>query len=126
MAAIESEPDLLDLLYRAGEATSYAPGDVIFEEGDEPDGMFVLTSGTVVIEVGGREVERLSDRGIFGEMALIEVKPRSGTARAETACELAKVDARRFWFLVQETPYFAEIVMKVMASRLRRETSRPD
>jgi CRP-like cAMP-binding protein len=34
------------------------------------------------------------------------------------------IGRRRFWFLVQETPYFAEIVMRVMADRLRRETSR--
>ena len=36
---------------------------------------------------------------------------------------LVGIDKRRFWFLVQETPYFAEIVMRVMANRLRRETA---
>jgi CRP-like cAMP-binding protein len=41
---------------------------------------------------------------------------------AETDCELVAIDKRRFWFLVQETPYFAEIVMRVMADRLRRNT----
>jgi CRP-like cAMP-binding protein len=59
---------------------------------------------------------------MFGEMALIDREPRSATAVAETDCELVVIDKRRFWFLVQETPYFAEIVMRVMADRLRRNT----
>ena len=59
---------------------------------------------------------------MFGEMALIDREPRSATAIAETDCELVVIDKRRFWFLVQETPYFAEIVMRVMADRLRRNT----
>jgi CRP-like cAMP-binding protein len=42
---------------------------------------------------------------------------------AETDATVIGIDKRRFWFLVQETPYFAEIVMRVMAGRLRRETA---
>ena len=53
---------------------------------------------------------------------MIDREPRSATAVAETDCELVPIDKRRFWFLVQETPYFAEIVMRVMVDRLRRET----
>jgi CRP-like cAMP-binding protein len=69
-------------------------------------------------------LETLGPGGMFGEMAVIEREPRSGTAVAETDTALVGIDKRRFWFLVQETPYFAEIVMKVMAGRLRRETAR--
>jgi CRP-like cAMP-binding protein len=57
-------------------------------------------------------------------MAVIDREPRSASAVARSACGLVAIDKRRFWFLVQETPYFAEIVMRVMADRLRRETAR--
>ena len=57
-------------------------------------------------------------------MAVIEREPRSGTAVAETDTELVGIDKRRFWFLVQETPYFAEIVDARHGRRLRRETAR--
>ena len=120
MSVIESQDDLLELLFRAGEARTYEPGETIFAEGDEGDAVYVLRRGTVAIEVGGREVERLDERGIFGEMALIDAKPRSGTATAVTQAELARIEPRRFWFLVQETPYFARVVMRTMAQRLRR------
>jgi hypothetical protein len=32
------------------------------------------------------------------------------------------IDKRRFWFLVQQRPYFAELVMRTMADRPRRQT----
>jgi CRP/FNR family transcriptional regulator, cyclic AMP receptor protein len=69
---------------------------------------------------GGRQLESIGPGGIFGELALISLEPRSASAVADTDCELVAIEKRRFWFLVQETPYFAEIVMRVMADRLRR------
>jgi hypothetical protein len=32
------------------------------------------------------------------------------------------IDKRRFWFLVQQRPYFAELVLRTMADRPRRQT----
>jgi CRP/FNR family cyclic AMP-dependent transcriptional regulator len=76
----------------------------------------------VLLTAHGSPLETVGEGAIFGEMAVIDREPRSATAVAETDCELVAVDKRRFWFLVQETPYFAEIVMRVMADRLRRRT----
>ena len=58
--------------------------------------------------------------GLFGEMALIESQPRALTATVETDAELVEIPVRTFWVLVNETPYFAQLVMRVMAERLRR------
>ena len=88
--------------------------------------MYVVSSGSVTLSIGDRVVETVGPGGLFGEMALIDLEPRSASAVADTDCELVTIDKRRFWFLVQETPYFAEIVMRVMASRLRREDAKID
>jgi CRP-like cAMP-binding protein len=53
-------------------------------------------------------------------MALIDRSPRSADAVAKTDCTLAVVTQRRFTFLVQETPFFAVDIMRVLAERLRR------
>jgi CRP-like cAMP-binding protein len=53
-------------------------------------------------------------------MALIEDVPRSLTAVASSDLELFAIPARHFWVLVHDTPYFAQLVMSVMAQRLRR------
>ena len=70
-----------------------------------------------------RQLEEVGPGTIFGEMALIDLGPRSASAVAVTDCELVSIEKRRFWFLVQETPYFAETVMRVMAERLRRRAA---
>ena len=112
----------IGLLQRSGESEEFAAGTTVFIEGDPADRMYLVTSGNVSLSISGRVVETVGPGGLFGEMAVIEREPRSGTAVAETDTTLVGIDKRRFWFLVQETPYFAEIVMRVMAGRLRRET----
>lgn len=110
------------LLTESGEPESFAAGTTIFEQGDEGEILYIVREGAVSLSVDGRPLETVERGGMFGEMALIDREPRSATAVAETDCELVTIGKRRFWFLVQETPYFAEIVMRVMADRLRRNT----
>jgi CRP/FNR family transcriptional regulator, cyclic AMP receptor protein len=122
MSIVQTHDQYAALLQRAGDADTYAPAETIFREGDAADRMYVVKSGLVTLACDGRQLERVGPGGIFGEMALIDSAPRSASAIAETACELVPIETRRFWFLVHETPYFAQLVMRVMAERLRRET----
>lgn len=109
------------LLANAGfPPVTYKPGEIIFSAGDKGDKMYVIRTGEVEIERGGKIVETLSAGGIFGEMALIDGSPRAATARAKTACEVAPITEKSFLFLVHETPYFAIAVMRTLADRLRR------
>jgi CRP-like cAMP-binding protein len=94
-------------------------GTTLFEEGTPGTVMYVVRDGEVAIKVGGREVERVGAGGIVGEMALLDNAPRSAAAVAISRCEIVSIDQRRFLFLVQETPFFALEVMRIMANRLR-------
>jgi CRP-like cAMP-binding protein len=53
-------------------------------------------------------------------MAVVDGGARSATARAQTTCELAPIDQRMFALMVDDAPYFALNVMRVMPNRLRR------
>jgi CRP/FNR family transcriptional regulator, cyclic AMP receptor protein len=123
MTDVETQDRYLALLLRSGEPEEHAAGSVVFSEGDPADRMYVVQSGSVALSIGERVVETVAPGGLFGEIAVIDREPRSGSAVAESETVLVGIDKRRFWFLVQETPYFAEIVMRVMANRLRRETA---
>jgi CRP/FNR family transcriptional regulator, cyclic AMP receptor protein len=101
-----------------------APGDVIFRTGDPGDVMYLVKTGWVDIFLGSELLDSVGPGGIFGEMALIGDEPRSATAIARTDCTLTPIDSGRFEFLVQETPYFAVMVMRVLADRLRRRNER--
>ena len=102
----------------------FAAGEMIFGQGDLGDCMYFILSGSVAIRLNGVLLEELGEDQFFGEMALIDRQPRSADAVALTDCELEVVDERRFIFRVQEAPFFAIKVMRVMADRLRTANAR--
>ena len=96
-----------------------APGDFLFQEGDTSEKMYVLLEGEIEIFLGDFMLETAEADMVIGEMALIDDGPRTANAVAKTACRLAEIDRRRFYFLVQQHPHFATHVMKTLADRLR-------
>ncbi len=103
-----------------GEPEKFNAGETIFTEGQSGKHMYVVRSGAVDILINNRVVETIGPNGIFGEMAVVDGSARSGTARAQTTCELAPIDQRTFILMVDEAPYFALNVMRLMVHRLRR------
>ena len=99
-------------------------GTVIFEEGASGTEMFGVVEGEVEVRLPNGAVRKLGPDDTFGEMAIIDSSPRSGTAVAVADTKLAVIDRGKFLFLVQETPMFALQVMSSMAKRIRAtETS---
>lgn len=110
-----------ELFKDAQEYGSYAPGEAIFNEGQEGDSMYVVIEGQVQITSNGSIIDILSPGDIFGEMALIDNSPRSASARAYSHCKVVPVDQQLFTHHVKHTPLFAIHVMSVMAARMRRQ-----
>ena len=108
------------LIVRSGvETRSFRQGDAIFKEGDAASELFVIQSGSVEIRHGNRVLDTLGGNNIFGEMALIDGAPRSATAVAASDVTVVPVTEKQFLFLVSQTPFFALMVMRVLARRLR-------
>ena len=66
------------------ERKMYQDGDRIFKEGDEGLFAYLVQSGSVEIyrEQTGQVITTIGAGGIFGEMALIDGKPRAASARS--------------------------------------------
>ena len=111
-----------NFLKREKEIRPIEAGQPVFTEGDPGDAMFAVVEGEVDIVLRGQVLETVREGGIFGELALVDDQPRSASAIARTPCQVAVIDLRRFSVLVQQTPFFAVEVMRVMAARLRRKT----
>jgi len=109
-----------DLFSHETDPVRLAPGETLFRAGDPPDGMFVLLEGSLTVTVGDKVVENSARGAILGEMALIDQSPRGATVTAREASSLVKLDQRRFQYLIQQNPFFATHVMKVLADRLRQ------
>jgi CRP/FNR family cyclic AMP-dependent transcriptional regulator len=114
----------IDIFKNSTNTTEFAPGEVIFKEGESGEVMYAVVEGTVDIVLAGQTIEKVEAGGIIGELALVDNSPRGATAVAASAARLAPVDKRHFTFLVQEHPTFALQVMSVMAARLRQADQR--
>jgi CRP/FNR family cyclic AMP-dependent transcriptional regulator len=109
-----------DLLVEAGgPIIGFKAGDVIFREGDPARELLVIKSGTVQIRIRNRLIDTLGERSIFGEIALIDSRPRSATAVALTDTELIPLGDKGFSLLVAYNPTFALSVLRVSAKHLR-------
>ena len=107
-------------IFKAAKETRDLPaGTVIFEEGATGEEMFGVVAGKVELRMPDGRVFTLGPDESFGEMAVVDQSPRSGTAVAVEDTTLAVIDRRRFLFLVHETPTFALQVMGSLAERLR-------
>ncbi len=78
----------INFLASLSKEKKFAPGKVIFREGDPADEMYLVVDGRVMISKfipgAGDEALAFLDRGdYFGEMALIDRQPRSADAKAD-------------------------------------------
>ena len=96
-----------------------AAGEALFQAGDPGHRMYVLSTGSAEVRVNDRVVETLQHGSIVGEVSMVLPGPRSASVVAVTDCQFVAIDEKRFQFLVQQTPFFATQVMRVMAERLR-------
>lgn len=94
-------------------------GHKLFSQGDRPDNVYVLKSGTAHVVVDGRLVEVASRGTILGEMALIDHEPRAGSVLAISDCEFFVIGPDHFEGLIQKRPQFATYVMRVLVRRIR-------
>ena len=97
----------------------FKAGQVIFEEGQSGDLMFAVIEGEVEINRQNRVLETIPAGGVFGEMALVDHKPRAAAAVMRTDGRVAAITARRFQVLVSQNPYFALQMLQLMAERVR-------
>lgn len=109
----------MNLFRNASDSQSIPAGTVICRAGDPGDTMFSIIDGTVEILLDDKILETLAAGELFGEMSLIDKSPRSATARAKTDCKVVPIDEKRFLFMVQQHPFFALEVMRVLTTRIR-------
>jgi hypothetical protein len=102
----------------------FAAGGTIVEEGKTGAEMFIIEDGEVDIlrTYAGTEkvLSTLGPGDFFGEMSVLENRPRSATARARTACRLLPIDASTLDALLREHPEIAVRMLRKLSGRVRR------
>jgi CRP-like cAMP-binding protein len=105
----------------------YAARQTIFLKGDPGNSLFAVRSGSVQIVApslsGKRVVLNTIEAGqVFGEIALLDGRPRSAEATALTPCELLLLDRRDVLPFLEQHPRVAIQLLEILCERLRRTT----
>ena len=114
------EVDLVAFFKTSKNIQSFTRGEIIFREGDSGNCSYVLLEGKVDIQTNSQSIYTAEPGEILGIMSIVDESHRSATAIALEDCKLALLDKKEFLFLVQETPYFALDMMKMLAEWLRK------
>lgn len=114
----------LETISRILYVNTYHRGQLIFQEGEDGNALFVVLKGRVKVclyDEEGREyvLDVIGKDGFFGELALIDELPRSANAIAMEASDLLIVRRADFTKLLMENPSISVNILKVLAGRLR-------
>lgn len=97
-------------------------GTVLFRENEQGSEMFVIQSGAVRITKRIRGAERVvADLGageFFGEMAILNNKPRIATATVTEEAQLLVIDPKTFEAMIKANAEIATRMIKKLAKRL--------
>ena len=108
------------------EVRDYASGEKVFEEGSEGDYLFIVMKGKVKLEKGKTYITSFGAGTHFGEMALVDRLPRSGSATAEEDSRLLRIHRRDFYAIVRQEGGLSVRILwsfvQVLAERLRSTT----
>ncbi len=100
----------------------YPDGEVLAEQGEAGEEMFIIVSGEVRVLANGAEVARRGAGEVVGEMAIISQEPRMATLVAAGAVRVLSLDQASFEGLLRERPDVSLAVMRVLCGRLRQAT----
>lgn len=120
----ETDEAFLDSLAGEFTARTYAPGELIAEEGERGRTFFVIESGEATVLVDGSEVRSLGTGDSFGEMALIDKSARSATVRADSQVSGYQMPVFSFRPIVESHPEMVWALLEALAQRVRDAESR--
>ena len=98
-------------------------GETLIHEGDLGDTAYCIVEGEVRVwkrsESGEVELARLGKGSIFGEMSIVDEKPRSASITAVAETRLKELKRAQFLDSFQHDPEFATSLLRVLFERLR-------
>jgi CRP/FNR family transcriptional regulator, cyclic AMP receptor protein len=126
-------PPELEVVAELSKPRRFAPGAVVFEEGDLGDSLYVIASGEVEVlrrDASGKQqpIAVLRAPEFFGEMALVDREQRSAGVRAVGEVQTLQLTAENFTtFRKHSRDGFTFVVIniaRVLSARLRETNAK--
>jgi CRP/FNR family cyclic AMP-dependent transcriptional regulator len=120
-----SKRDAKRLVARAREV-AHGKGKQVASEGGSAVGFHMILSGQATVTRDSRMIRTLGPGDYFGEISMIDGKPRSATVTIDEDVHALAIDHGVFESLLDEQPEFARGLLKGLCSRLREMEARAD
>jgi len=109
----------LRTIRRALEEVTVKTGRVLCEEGTIGREFFIIVDGQASVRRNGRKIASLGPGQYFGELALLDRRPRSATVVSDTDMVLLVLGQRQFHGVLDAVPALSHKLLAAMATRLR-------
>jgi len=103
---------------RLAARVGYAPGGAIVNAGESGKGFYLIREGTAKVVVDGQDRATLGAGAYFGEIALIDGKPRSATVVASTATSVVEIPTGSFKRLLESDSSIGRAIYADLQRRL--------
>lgn len=101
----------------------HTAGSVVFREGDGSREVYLVLEGRLMVTCRKdgfpQPVAEIEARSVFGEMSLLDNRPRSATVTALEDCRLVAIPPSTFIAVLRDVPPWFRSVLKVVVRRLR-------
>jgi CRP-like cAMP-binding protein len=119
------DADAAESLAKELEYVEARKGEVVFNEGDPGDSLYIVLSGKIKLgrrAADGRQnlLALTGPSDMIGELSLFDPGPRTATATAVTDTRLARLKKSSLRPWLNNRPEIAEQLLRVLARRLRR------
>ena len=94
-------------------------GDVILKEGEESTDAYIILDGEIDVIKNNKVIATLQENSLFGEIGLVDQRPRTATCVAKTRCTLGTVTREHFTTLLKNRPKAVIPILKLVAERMR-------
>jgi RsiW-degrading membrane proteinase PrsW (M82 family)/CRP-like cAMP-binding protein len=117
----------LENLGRAIKVQEFKDGEMLFDEGDEGDAMYMIEAGGIsIFAVDDHRREKIirtfAPGSVVGDFAVLDGQPRSARARAAGSLRALVLQRQMFKMFIQSRPQVILAVMKVLADKARFTT----
>jgi CRP/FNR family transcriptional regulator, cyclic AMP receptor protein len=109
----------LRTIRRALEEVTVPPDRILCEQGTIGREFFLIVGGEASVRRNGRKIATLGPGQYFGELALLDRRPRSATVASETEMDLLVLGQRQFNGVLDAVPALSRKMLAAMATRLR-------
>ena len=111
--------DELAAIARIAKELRLEAGDAVMHEGEHGDALFFVVSGTARVHREGRTVAEVGERGVIGELALLDPGPRAASVEALTELVLLEIGRDDFVEIMAAHPEVPVAVITMLARRVR-------